>query len=340
MVNVLIIGGAGFIGSNLANHFLQQKNNVTIFDNISRKGSEKNIEWLRKQHKNINFVRDDVRSLNGLSKAMKDADVVFHTASQVAVTSSIKNPREDFEINALGTFNVLEATRMCKNNPIIIFTSSNKVYGDNVNKITLEENESRYDYSEQRFKKGIPEDFPTDSDVHSPYGCSKYVADMYMREYHNTYGLKTVVLRLSCIYGILQHGTTDQGWISYFLKSALSNHPIVIYGDGKQVRDILYISDLVTLFDLILKDSGFGEVYNIGGGYENTISLLELIEFLKEKFKLELKHSFSDWRQADQKVYYSDISKAKNDLKWTPTVSKEEGITKMYEWLRTTEEMK
>jgi CDP-paratose 2-epimerase len=333
---ILITGGAGFVGSNLADYFLKKGCDVIIFDNLSRKNVEKNLDWLKKNHKKgLAFVKGDIRDFSSLKNACKDVDAIFHTAAQVAVTTSVERPREDFEINALGTFNVLEAARQIGTDPLIAYTSTNKVYGNNVNKISLVKKETRYEFEPSEFKNGVTEDFPTDANEHTPYGCSKYTGDLYMRDFHDVFGLKTVVFRMSCIYGPLQHGTTDQGWLSHFIISGIFNKPVVIYGDGCQIRDVLYVTDLARLFELALKNikKVSGKVYNVGGGMSNTISLLELIHFLKERLSLELKCSFSKWRPADQKAYYTNTNKAKKDLSWSPNVNKEEGIMKTHEWI-------
>ncbi len=332
---ILITGGAGFVGSNLANHFLRRGHEVIVFDNFMRKGVEKNVKWLEENHKKrLNIVKGDVRDFDALKNASKDVDFIFHTAAQVAVTTSVNNPREDFDINASGTFNVLEAARKSNTDPIIIYTSTNKVYGNNVNNIPLVEKETRYEFADSNFKNGISEDFSTDANEHTPYGCSKYTGDIYMRDFHDIFGLKTVTFRMSCIYGLHQYGNEDQGWVAHFTISSVLIRPLVIYGDGKQVRDVLFVDDLVKAFELAIGDINKtkGKAYNIGGGPENTISLLELLEMLK-KFGLKPKYSFDDWRPADQKVYISDIQKA-NEFKWRPEVSPKEGIERLYNWVK------
>ena len=332
---ILITGGAGFVGCNLADHFLNKGYKVTVFDNLSRGGTEKNLEWLKTNHKtNFEFIKSDIRNIDSILKATKDVDMVFHTAAQVAVTRSMENPREDFEINALGTFNVLEAVRQSNSNPIMIFTSTNKVYGNNVNKIPLSEKNTRYEFVDAKYQNGIPEDFSTDADEHTPYGSSKYAADVYVRDFSNIYGLNTVTFRMSCIYGIRQFGNEDQGWVSYFTISSFFNKPIVIYGDGKQVRDVLYINDLVKAFELASQNikKTKGKVYNIGGGIKNTLSLLELLNSLKN-LGLNVKYKFDEWRPADQKVYISNIKKA-NEFGWQPKISPEEGVKKLLNWIK------
>jgi CDP-paratose 2-epimerase len=335
-MKILITGGAGFVGCNLADYFLKKGSEVVVFDNLSRKGTEKNLKWLKANHKKgLSFIKGDVRNFKSLLKACKDVDAIFHTAAQVAVTTSLKNPREDFEINALGTFNVLEAARKSSSNPILIYTSSNKIYGNNVNKIRLIEKKTRYEFADKKYKNGIPEDFPTDANEHTPYGCSKYAAEIYVRDYGAIYGLRTTTFRMSCIYGLRQFGNEDQGWVAHFIISSVLNKPITIYGDGKQVRDILFIDDLARAFDLACKnvEKTKQQVYNIGGGVKNTISLLELIEFLEKLIGRKIDYRFSDWRPFDQKVYISSIDKAKKDFGWEPKISKEEGIRKLFDWV-------
>jgi len=331
---ILITGGAGFVGSNLADYFLKKGHEVIVFDNFMRNGVDKNVNWLEETHKKgLSVVKDDVRDFNALENVCEDVDVIFHTAAQVAVTTSVNNPREDFEINALGTFNVLEAARNSNTNPIIIYTSTNKVYGNNVNKIPLVEKETRYEFTDSNFKKGISEDFPADANEHTPYGCSKYTGDIYMRDFHDIFGLRTVTFRMSCIYGLHQYGNEDQGWVAHFVISSVLKKPLVLYGNGKQVRDVLFIDDLVKAFELAIENINKtkGKAYNIGGGSENTISLLELLDMLK-KFGLKPEYSFDDWRTADQKVYISDIRKA-GEFGWKPQISPKEGVTKLFQWV-------
>jgi len=331
---ILITGGAGFIGSNLTDHFLKKGSEVIVFDNLSRKNVDKNLDWLRKKHKKgLTFVKADVRDYNSLLNVCKDVNMIFHTAAQTTVTNSIKDPKEDFEINALGTLNVLEAARQSNTNPIIIYTSTNKVYGNNVNKIPLVEKKTRYEFADSKFKSGIPEDFSTDADAHTPYGCSKYMGDLYMRDFHDIFGLKTVTFRMSCIFGHRQFGSEGQGWIAHFITSSILNRPLTIFGDGKQVRDILFIDDLIRVFELVMEKikETKGKGFNIGGGPMNTISLLELLSLL-ESFGLKPKYSFDDWRPTDQKVYISDIRRA-SEFGWKPQISPKEGIQRLYNWI-------
>jgi len=328
----LIIGGAGFIGSNLADYFLKKKHKVTIFDNFSRIGATANAEWLKRNHPQVKIVRGDIRTdLDKLQKEIEKSNIVHHLAAQVAVTTSVVNPREDFEINALGTFNVLEAIRQSKNNPILIFASTNKVYGK-MDEIGVVEKKTRYEY--KNLPLGVSE--KQNLDFHSPYGCSKGAADQYVRDYTRIYGLKTVVLRQSCIYGPRQFGIEDQGWVAWFIIAAVLGKPITIYGDGKQIRDVLYIDDLIKAFELAVKKikKTKGKIYNIGGGPKNTISIWkEFGPMIEKLLKRKIKVRYSDWRPGDQKVYVSDVRKAKKDLGWEPKVGVKEGINKLFNWV-------
>ncbi len=337
-MKVLATGGAGFVGSHVAEYYAKRGEDVTVFDNLSRAeilgkavGDQLyNWNYLKSNYPNVKLIKGDIRSFDELKAVAHKADAIVHTAAQVAVTTSLSDPRTDFEINALGTFNVLEAARL--NDSAVIFCSTNKVYGENVNKITVVEKETRYEYADPRYKSGIPEDFPIDLTSHSPYGCSKLSADLYVQDYAHTYGLKTGVFRMSCTYGERQFGVEDQGWVAWFVIATLTDRPITIYGDGKQVRDVLYVGDLVRAFDAFLSSNLRHDVFNIGGGPENTLSLLELLELLEKLTGKRPRFLFSSWRPADQKVYMSDISKATKLLGWKPQVSPREGIRKLAEW--------
>lgn len=329
---ILITGGLGFIGSNLANHFLSETDEtVIIYDNLFRKDVVKNKEWLIKRFDNsrLKIIVGDICNFQQLKKVVVDVEKIFHVAGQVAVTFSVSDPKSDFEANAKGTLNVLEVARQLKTDPILFLTSTNKVYGALESYKVIEEKEK---YNFKDMKQGIAEDAPIDP--HSPYGCSKYCADAYFKDYFRIYGLKTVVFRMSCIYGIRQFGTEDQGWVAHFIISSLKNRKLMIYGDGKQIRDILFVQDLIRALELSLKNikTTKGEVYNIGGGPQNTISLLELITMLEKLLNHKINFEYSDWRPGDQKVYYSNINKAKKDFNWMPSISKEEGIQKLFNW--------
>ena len=332
MTRVLITGGAGFIGSNLTHRLLSQGCEVTIYDSLVRRGTEKNIAWLRENHGDrFDLVQGDVRDYPSLVPAVEGCEVIYHLAAQVAVTWSVTDPREDFEINALGTFNLLEAARRCGQPPIVLFTSTNKVYG-NMEEVEIVEQEERYAYA--ALPQGVSEAQPLD--FHSPYGCSKGAADQYVRDYARIYGLRTVVMRMSCIYGPRQFGIEDQGWVAHFLISSVLRRPITIYGDGKQVRDILYVDDLLMAFERALErlDVTAGQVYNIGGGPRNTISVwTEFKGLLVELLGHEVEVSHDDWRPGDQSVYVSDTTKARRELGWEPTTSVRAGIEKLFDWI-------
>ncbi|MHA1632916.1 MAG: NAD-dependent epimerase/dehydratase family protein [Candidatus Freyarchaeota archaeon] len=336
-MRVLVTGGGGFIGSHVAEYYAKLGNEVVVFDNLSRggvlgaQGALHNWNYLQSLSLDICFVKGDVRRFEEVKNAARDVDVIVHAAAQVAVTTSLKDPRLDFEVNALGTFNVLEAARLC--DAAVIYCSTNKVYGENVNKIPVRDTGKRYEFADPKYAWGIPEDFPVDLCGHSPYGCSKLSGDIYVQEYGKTYGLKTGVFRMSCIYGERQFGTEEQGWVSWFTISCLKGQPITIYGDGKQVRDVLYVGDLVKAYDAFIRRKVESDVFNIGGGIENTISLLELLKILEEMTGVRATISFSNWRMADQKVYISDISKAKEKLNWKPETPLLQGIKKLINWV-------
>jgi CDP-paratose 2-epimerase len=281
-------------------------------------------------------MKNDVRDFNAVKEACRDVSLIYHLAAQVAVTSSITDPKKDLETNILGTFNVLEAARSSSLKPTIVFTSTNKVYGK-MKELTVVENNLRYELGDSCAAVNECQRL----NFFSPYGCSKGSADQYVRDYHRIYGLHTVVFRMSCIYGLRQFGTEDQGWVAHFIISALKNRPITIYGDGKQVRDILYVEDLVRAFALAYEkiDVTKGQVYNIGGGQENTISLLELLMLLEEKMRKKLSVDFAEWRQGDQKIYISDVNRAKRDMGWMPKTGVNEGIQKLYDWAQSNIEL-
>lgn len=335
----LITGGAGFIGTNLADRLISNGERVTIYDNLSRSGCKLNLEWLsgKHGHKSFQLVQADVADYQALCIAAQGVDRIYHLAGQVAVTSSEKNPRLDFESNALGTFNVLEAARHVGNDPIVIYSSTNKVYGK-MDNISVVEDVNRYQFEDLPF--GIPENQPLD--FHSPYGCSKGSGDQYTRDYARIYGLKTIVVRQSCIYGPRQFGIEDQGWLAWFVIAAVKKRLIVIYGNGKQVRDVLHVDDLISFFQLAIENiqTTAGQVYNVGGGPENTISIwVEFHQLLEEILGYSIPYTFGDWRPGDQYVYISDIRKAKQDLGWSPAISIEMGVRSLIEWVRENREL-
>lgn len=332
--HALITGGAGFIGSNLTARLLQQGHQVTIFDNLSRSGTDANLHWLRAQPKanNLTFIQADLRDAEALKKAALGKDAIFHLAGQVAVTTSVTNPRLDFEENALGTFNALEAARLSGRNPIFLYSSTNKVYGG-MEDVRVRETDTRYEYED--FVHGIPETQPLD--FHSPYGCSKGAGDQYVRDYARIYGLRSVVLRQSCIYGYRQFGIEDQGWVAWFIIAALKQRPIKIYGDGKQIRDILFIEDLLNAYERAVEkiEVAAGQVYNIGGGPQNTMSIwAEFGTILEELLGRPVPVTLADWRPGDQQVYVSDIRRAQESLKWVPEVGIKQGIRQLFEWIK------
>jgi len=336
-MRILITGGAGFIGINSAKRFIEEGQDVIIFDNLSRKGSEDNINWLKK-FGDFNLVKGDLRNFDQIKKCFLNnkIDVVLHLGAQVAVTKSVENPREDFEINALGTFNICEAVRRYQPESILLNSSTNKVYGK-LEFVDVVEKEKRYEYKDLKF--GISETTPLD--FYSPYGCSKGCADQYIRDYARIYNLKTVNFRQSCIYGPRQFGVEDQGWVAWFTICSVLGKPVTIYGNGKQVRDVLFVDDLIECYVKAIKniEKIKGEIYNIGGGPTNTISILELISLLEEFSGNKLKYSFSEWRPGDQKVFICDIRKAKNDLGWYPKINVREGIKKLFDWVSENKEL-
>lgn len=332
MKKYLITGGAGFIGTNFALKLLKRGDQVIILDNLSRRGTANNLKYIKSQFPDgLSFVRADIRTdLAKIQKAVNQVDVVYHLAGQVAVTTSVTNPREDFEVNALGTLNVLESIRLSKNKPILLFASTNKVYGG-METISVIERPERFAY--KNMPQGIPETQLLD--FHSPYGCSKGSADQYVRDYSRIYGLRTVVMRQSCIYGTRQFGIEDQGWIAWFTIASVLGRPITIYGNGKQVRDALFVDDLFSAWDTVTKKIKItsGQIYNVGGGAKFSLSLLELVSLLEKNLKKSIPYTFNDWRPGDQPVYISDISKIEKDTGWKPKVSVEQGVKKLSVWV-------
>ncbi len=331
-MKVLITGGAGFIGVNTAASYLDSGDSVYVYDNLSRPGTEKNLRWLKSRGR-VTFRRGDIREMPRLLSFFRKHgpfQLVLHFAGQVAVTTSVRDPRTDFEINALGTFNVLEAARLCSPRAVFIFASTNKVYGG-MEEASVVKGKKGYRFS--KLRQGVPEDWPLD--FHSPYGCSKGAADQYVRDYHRIYGLRTVVMRQSCIYGYRQFGLEDQGWVAWFLIALNSGRRVTIFGDGLQVRDILFIDDLVEAYRLAFKKIGrcAGKVYNIGGGPRNAIAIRQVIDFYEEWSGRKVDARRGDWRAGDQKIYVSDIRKAGEDLGWHPRISAEKGIARLNNWI-------
>ncbi|WP_036150935.1 GDP-mannose 4,6-dehydratase [Maribacter forsetii] len=334
----LINGGCGFLGSNMAAAKLRDGHEVIVFDNFFRFGTEENLKWLSSLNKNLNFIKGDVRNIYEIEKVIQfyKPDVIFHFAGQVAMTTSIENPYLDFEINVKGTLNVLESVRKYSPDSIVCFSSTNKVYGD-LEHIEYTELETRYiakDYP-TGFSELIPLDF------RSPYGCSKGAADQYMLDYSRIFNLKTIVFRHSSIFGGRQFSTYDQGWVGWFcqkafeIKNNLQKEKFTISGTGKQVRDVLYGDDLINCYNLAIENIGTtkGKAYNIGGGMDNSFSLLELFGVLEEKLGIEMEYIQKPWRESDQKVFVADILKAEKDFNWKPKIDKDTGIVEMYDWI-------
>ena len=346
MTRVVVTGGGGFVGSHVVERYAKEGADVLALDNFARwatlgthpmgKGIERyNWEFIGKLP-HVTRKEIDVRDAKAVEAAMQGADVIVHTAGQVAVTTSVVDPRTDFEINVGGTFNVLEGARKAGSDPVVVFCSTNKVYGGAVNGIPVREEATRYAFDDPAFADGIPESFSTDHVHHTPYGASKFDADVYVQEYAHTYGLRTGVFRMSCIYGTRQFGSEDQGWVAHFAISAVLGRPLTIYGDGKQVRDVLFVDDLVEAYQAYVRRSKTlgGQVFNLGGGPAFTMSLLDLVGILETRLNRKLDISFSDWRPADQKVYVSDIRKAGKLLGWSPTVKPADGVRRILDWLR------
>ncbi len=332
-MTVFITGGAGFIGCNLADDHLKRGEHVVVYDNLSRRGAQANLAWLRARYgERLTFVDGDVRDFAALQAALPaDAERVYHMAGQVAVTTSVLNPRDDFEINALGTFNVLEAVRTRAPQAITFYASTNKVFGG-MEQIAVVEEALRYRYRD--LPLGVSESEPLD--FHSPYGCSKGAGDQYVRDYARIYGLRTVVFRQSCIYGTRQFGVEDQGWVAHFCIAARLGRPLTIYGNGKQVRDVLWIDDLVAAYNAAAAriDVAAGQIYNIGGGPDNTMSIwVEFGALLQELAGHPIPVSYGDWRPGDQPVYISDIRKAQRELGWQPRVSMPQGVERLWQWI-------
>ncbi len=332
---VLVTGGAGFIGTNVAHRVAASGRPVLLLDNLSRPGVEHNLHWLRKTHGDrVQIEVADVQDPHILRKAVEQASEVFHFAAQVAVTTSLTNSIHDFEVNARGTLNLLEAIRGLDNPPPLVFTSTNKVYGG-LPDVKLRVHADRYEPEDDHLRAhGISEARPLD--FHSPYGCSKGTADQYVLDYARTFGLPAVVFRMSCIYGLHQLGNEDQGWVAHFLIRALQNAPITLYGDGMQVRDILFVEDLVDAFLLAQRHMSAlsGQAFNMGGGPENTISLLELLEIIRELHGKKTDVRFGAWRPGDQRYYVSDTAKFQHATGWKPRVGTHEGVSRLYTWLR------
>lgn len=328
-----ITGGAGFIGCHMAAKLLKDGHEVVIYDNLSRKKTETNLAWLREQGLR-NAVIADVRDMAKLGQAIRqhpNIDVVLHLAAQVAVTTSVQNPRDDFETNALGTFNVCEAVRQLCPDAILLNASTNKVYGG-LEDLQIDEADGRYRLAD--LPAGVPE--TRGLDFHSPYGCSKGAAEQYVHDYARIYGLRTVNFRQSCVYGTRQFGIEDQGWVAWFAIAASSGQPITIYGDGKQMRDVLYIEDLLTCYEQAVMEISrtSGQVYNIGGGPGNVLGVTECVKRLEPLLGKSIPVRFHDWRPGDQRVFVCDVSAAKRDFGWAPRTGVDEGLKRLVTWVQ------
>ena len=339
-MKIIITGGAGMVGSHCAEYFANKKHKVVVIDNLMRStifgSKEKSVEYnwhYLKSIKNVKLIKEDVRNFKRMQQIFKQEkpDAVIHTAGQPGVKYSLDNPFDDYSINSTGTLNVLEALKQTNKKASFIYCSTNKVYGHNVNDVALKQLKKRYEFKNI---KGINEKFSIDLTAHTPYGVSKLAGDLYVQDYAGVHKMKTAVFRMSCIYGTRQFGFEDQGWLAWFASRYILNRPINIYGDGKQVRDALWVEDLVRAFELYIKsDLKGGEVFNMGGGYKNTISLLELIDTLEELTDTKVKIKYGPWRKFDQKVYISETAKVKRALKWKPTVTPQDGIEKLLYWI-------
>jgi CDP-paratose 2-epimerase len=332
--HVLVTGGAGFVGTNLAARLAQEGNDVVVFDNLSRPGVERNLRYLRAMYpERIRFERGDVRDQLAVRRAIRGADSVFHLAAQVAVTTSLDDPVDDFTVNALGTLNVLEEARQLKRPPFVLFTSTNKVYG-NLEDIPLEEvDECWLPVDPELVEKGLGESRPLA--FCTPYGCSKGAADQYVLDYAKSYGMPATVFRMSCIYGPHQCGNEDQGWVAHFARRALERRPITVYGDGHQVRDILFADDLVDAM-LAARESVReveGQAFNIGGGPANAVSLHDVLQIIEEVHGELPDVSYDVQRTGDQRYYVSDTTRFESATGWRARVSAGAGLAALVGWL-------
>jgi len=339
-MKILVTGGAGMVGSHAAEFWAGQGHEVTVLDNLARStlfgSSKESVEstwrFLETQPR-IRRVKGDIRDPADVRQALGEGvDAVLHAAAQPGVGFSIQHPQEDFSINALGTLQVLEATRQISPKAVFLYCSTNKVYGTNVDRLPIKEAATRYGFADGTV--GVSESMSVDLAGHTPYGVSKLTGELYAQEYASTFGMRTAVFRMSCIYGPRQFGFEDQGWLAHFVISALLKRSLTIYGNGKQVRDALYVTDLIDAFDRCLRTPKAGGVYNIGGGSAQTLSLLELIEHLQQLLKIRLRVQCSAWRPSDQRVYISDLGKVTRELGWQPRVPVVQGLSQIVAWVR------
>lgn len=330
---VLVTGGAGFIGINMVKRLLEEGLRVIVLDNLSRAGAETNLAYLREHYDGqAEVVVDDVRNRPVVDELVSRVDMVFHFAAQVAVTTSLEQPMEDFKTNCAGTLNLLEAVRRQETPPGFLYTSTNKVYGS-LEEIAMAEEPDRYRPAEESAVRGIDETRALN--FHTPYGCSKGAADQYVLDYARTYKIPAVVFRMSCIYGPHQLGTEDQGWVAHFMRQILQSRDLTIYGNGKQVRDLLYIDDLVKAMMIVYRNprSLAGEVFNIGGGPDNAVSVLEVIEAVSQIANVTPDVRYGPWRQGDQLYYVSNTARFRRETGWTTRVRWEEGMRRLYDWM-------
>ncbi|HWV11941.1 MAG TPA: SDR family NAD(P)-dependent oxidoreductase [Sphingobium sp.] len=331
---ILVTGGAGFIGSNIADRLAREGEEVIIYDNLARPGVERNLAWLEERHgSSITPMIADVRNEGQVAGAVAKAKAVFHMAAQVAVTTSFSDPRADLEVNMLGTFNVLEAARRCASPPPVIFASTNKVYGG-LEDIAFRLEDDAYHPAEPALRDhGIDESRPLD--FHTPYGCSKGAADQYVLDYGRSFGVPTAVLRMSCIYGQRQMGTEDQGWVAHFLISAIEGRRIMLYGDGCQVRDILDVRDAVDAYLAVWRDIGrlSGQAFNLGGGRDNAVSLHQILKFIGDYVGRPPAIDMAEWRAGDQRYFVADMRKLQSAVALKPRTPWQKGVADLAEWL-------
>lgn len=334
-MKVLVTGGAGFIGCNAVARYLSRGDHVVCLDNLSRRGADTNLAWLHTitGSDRLHVSRADIRNQSDVDEAFAahpDIEVVVHLAGQVAVTTSVADPRGDFEANALGTLNILEAARRVSGLRAFLYASTNKVYGG-LESVGVDLVDGRYTFRD--LPSGIPETYPLD--FHSPYGCSKGAADQYVIDYARIYGMPNVSLRQSCIYGPRQLGVEDQGWVAWFTIAAVTGRPITIYGDGLQVRDVLYVDDLLEAYDAVVNQINDvkGQAINLGGGPENVLAIREVLDLITPRVGHAIPVTHADWRPGDQRVFVADISRARELLAWSPRTSVTEGVRQLCDWV-------